>query len=92
MEAKIITWNFWNIQLTKHKSFEYQLDLGSKFSSSEFFELSFKWTTKQDHAGPSFTFSIYRVLFLTTLVYDNRHWNIDNDAWEVYPDKSTGEQ
>lgn len=76
-----IKWNLVGIQLTEHKGFAYQLDLGNGLAT-EFFELSFIWTTKQDHAGPRFCFSIYHLFFLQIQIYDNRHWDFDTQSWE----------
>ena len=73
-----------NIRLSKNKSFEIQVDLFNKNISSDFFSIDLKWTTKQDHAGPSFTFSIFKTIYFAVQIYDSRHWDHDNDCWVKY--------
>lgn len=70
--------------LTKNKSFELQLEFFTDLSHSNVLELSFNWTLHQDHAGPLFTFVLYRTLFLTIQIYDARHWDYGNNKWETY--------
>lgn len=66
-------------QLTKHKFFEW--DLNRKFAT-QWFELSFIWTRKQDHPGFFFVFSIFKLFFLELCVYDHRHWNCMTQSYE----------
>jgi hypothetical protein len=68
-----------DIKLTKHKSFEYQLEF--KRFVDQPFELSLSCTKKQDHAGMEFTFSIYKLFWLNLKVYDKRHWDHDQQMW-----------
>jgi len=68
------------IQIAKNKSFEYQIEF-DKFHDQPF-ELSLSWTTKRDHAGIDFTFSIYKLFWLNLNIHDHRHWNHDEDRWE----------
>jgi hypothetical protein len=46
-------------------------------------ECWFKFSIKEDHAGLNFDFGIlgWNVKFL---IYDNRHWDYENDCWETY--------
>jgi hypothetical protein len=70
--------------LSKNKSLEIQLDLFDKDLSTSYFEFMLTWTRKCDHAGPSFLFSIFRTVFFNIQIYDNRHWDYDNNCWEKY--------
>jgi len=76
----VITPGWGDIVLSKNKSFEYQLE--RKFATQPF-EFSLSWTTKQDHAGISFTFSIYKLFWISLRIYDHRHWDCENGRWEV---------
>jgi len=70
------------VQLSKHKSFEIQLELGNSSGLSEdFFEFKLSWTRKQDHAGPLFRLSLLKLFWLNVMIYDHRHWNYDEDRW-----------
>lgn len=81
-------WGFFS--LSKNKTFEYQIDgLGHTHS---YFELSFKWNCKSDHSGPDFIFGIYKLFWININIHDNRHWNYDKDAWEIYPGESQSEE
>jgi hypothetical protein len=73
-----------DVKLSKNKSLEVQLDLFNKNMSPGYFEFLFMWTRQQDHAGPSFSFSIFRIIFFNIQVYDHRHWDHDNNRWEKY--------
>ena len=70
------------IQIAKNKSFEYQIEF-NKFADQPF-EFSFRWTTKRDHAGLDFTFSIYKLFWLNLNISDHRHWDRENDQWQTY--------
>lgn len=73
-----LTWG--NILFSQNKSFEYQLEFGDKLAK-DIFELSFDWTTKRDHAGIDFTFSIYKLFWLNLNIHDSRHWNYKENRW-----------
>jgi len=77
------SWNFVSFRVTKNKSFEYQLVLGKRLATSPL-EFSFYWTNKGDHAGISFTFSVYHLFFLELNLRDNRHWNYEENRWYKY--------
>jgi len=47
------------------------------------FSFSFLWSTKQDHSGLSFKFSIFNKEFFIQ-IYDQRHWDLHNDTWKTY--------
>lgn len=68
------------LRITKNKTFHYQLEF-DKFNEQPM-EISLHWTTKQDHAGITFNFSIYKLFWLEFSLNDNRHWNYDDNNWE----------
>jgi hypothetical protein len=39
------------------------------------------WSSMHDHAGPSFDLTILW-FYVSVKLYDNRHWNYDNNRWE----------
>ena len=47
------------------------------------FRLNINKNKKTDHAGFRFNLNIFGLDFDYTH-YDTRHWNYDNDNWEVY--------
>lgn len=79
------SWNWGDIIITPNKSFEYQFIFG-KNANFDLFDLSFKWTTKQDHAGPSFTFGIKYLFWINLKIYDYRHWNHKQNRWALPED------
>lgn len=50
------------------------------------FDIKLSWTMKCDHAGFDFYIEIWSFMF-NFKIYDNRHWDYDNDQWEVYDKK-----
>lgn len=64
--------------LTDTKIFEIDFNL-----LGSIFHFNFSWTRKMDHAGPSIEFTILG-LFMNFKIYDNRHWDYDNNDWEKY--------
>ncbi len=44
---------------------------------------TFNFTIRGDHAGLKFDFGILG-LDINFMIYDNRHWDYDNDCWETY--------
>ena len=73
-----------NIKLSKNKSFEIQLDLCNSSLSNDLFLVNLAWTTKCDHAGLSFEFVFFKFVYFQMQVYDNRHWDYENNCWETY--------
>jgi hypothetical protein len=72
-------------QLTKHKFFELQLDIGPlKYRNYNPFEISFHVDGKEDHSGIRFLFAIDKYFFFVMQVYDHRHWNFEKDTWQEY--------
>ena len=79
----ILNSKFVSIPVSKHKTFECQLDLGKNLATQPI-ELSFYWTHKSDHCGLSFTFSIYKLFFFEVSLKDNRHWNSNDNRFYDY--------
>lgn len=65
----------------KHKAWEFEV---TRYSY-DFAKISFRWTFRKDHAGPSLELCLlgYSVQFQ---IYDGRHWDYENGCWEVYKD------
>lgn len=78
----ILTPTWGDIQLTKNKSFEYQLEFKNW---AQWFECKLAIKKKQDHAGIDFTFSCLKLFWLNLNIHDHRHWDYQNDCWKVYP-------
>jgi len=38
----------------------------------------------QDHAGPSIEIALFG-FWINLKMYDSRHWNYDENRWEIYP-------
>lgn len=76
-----LTWG--SIQISKNKFFEWQFE--TKRFNNEPFELSLTWSSRRDHAGIDFIFSIYKLFWLNINIHDRRHWDFDNECW-VEPD------
>lgn len=49
---------------------------------------NFHLSTRCDHAGLDIQLSLFGVC-LHFNFYDNRHWDYDNNTWEVYADSQT---
>ncbi len=71
-----------NFQITKNKSFEYELLLGGETKNFEDFIFSLSFTSKESHAGPAFDFGIKNLFRLSLMIYDHRHWDHINCCWE----------
>jgi hypothetical protein len=71
----------YGFKLTKNKSIDVDLNSGDDY---QFFSFRFAWTNKCDHAGLSFDMSIYKLFNFHIKLYDNRHWNDNANAFEVY--------
>jgi len=58
-------------------------ELEHSYYSPLLLDVEVRCTHKQDHAGISIGFGLlgYGVSFR---IYDNRHWNEENNTWEVY--------
>jgi hypothetical protein len=70
-----------DIRISRHKSFEIQLELGDSGLAEDFFEFMCRWTRMCDHAGLTVRLSIIKLFWLNIMICDNRHWNDDADRW-----------
>lgn len=68
-----------DIKLTRNKSFSAQLSWWPEHASDLNFRLNV--STKGDHAGVDFSWQVWYLMFCVNL-YDNRHWDDENDRWE----------
>lgn len=64
--------------LTTHKAWELNL-----YRTNQFIEVYFMLNFNCDHAGIKFNISLFGYTLEYT-VYDTRHWDYDNNTWEVY--------
>lgn len=76
------SFTYGNVILSKFKVLEWQIE-GSKFSTNPF-EFYLNWKTKTDHAGISFTFSIYKLFWININLNDRRHWDFEKNCWKIY--------
>lgn len=70
-------------QITTNKFLEIQCNLFDHLSRNNIFEFNLTWTIKQDHAGPNFTVIIFGVIYFHIMIYDNRHWDWENNKWNI---------
>jgi hypothetical protein len=71
--------------LSKNKCFEMQFMKDYYIIGIELdFEHIFK---RSDHAGPRIDISLLGYT-LSAQIYDRRHWDHDNNCWEVYPERN----
>ena len=59
---------FWEVQITR---------------GPELLRVEFEFTVQQDHAGVNLELGLAGYCLHFT-VYDNRHWDIDNNRWVQY--------
>ena len=69
-----------NINLSKNKSIEIQLDL---FPNDEttIFSCEFRINQKTDHAGVGFFLELYKLFYFHIQFYDKRHWDYEKKCW-----------
>jgi len=70
--------------ISKNKSVELQLSKWGKAHSLINIDLDLRWWG-DDHAGPSIMIEIWKYFF-NLKIYDHRHWDYENNTWEVYSD------
>ena len=68
-----------NIPFTTHKYWELQI---TTLFEGPYFNFSFDWTRKQDHAGMTLTFECMNFMFVWKVFYDARHWDWDTNEYE----------
>ena len=80
-----------NLYLWLHPTLEFKIDLSQHDTNIFYFDIDlfglFKLNINKDkktyHAGFLFNLSIFGLDFNYSH-YDTRHWNYDNDTWEIY--------
>lgn len=70
------------ISFTKNKYFCFQLSFW-KNDKENIFHFIIRLNKRSDHAGLNLSLSIWKFM-IDFQIYDNRHWDYDKDAWEVY--------
>jgi hypothetical protein len=71
------------IQLSKHKIFEWQFEGPSyQKKNRDIFEFKLCWTHRCHHAGAYFYFGVFKLFWIGISIYDNRHWDYDNDCFQ----------
>ena len=70
-----------NINLSKNKSIEIQLDLFPRDDVS-IFKYEFRANQKTDHAGIGLFIEIYKFVYFRIQFYDHRHWDYENKCWQ----------
>jgi hypothetical protein len=83
MKNKVyIHFHLWLIPffLNFHKYFELSIQFKSELC--EWFDFSFRYRGKQDHAGLYFTFSVLKLIFVEWSIYDNRHWDYEKGCFQ----------
>ena len=71
--------------IAKNKSVELQISKWGAASSLFTLELDLRWKG-QDHAGPSIMIEVWKYFF-NLKIYDHRHWDYENQTWEVYSEE-----
>ena len=66
-------------KLFGNKYFELQAESGAL--ASEWFTILIATKTKQDHGGVQFELQLLKLIFISIMVYDNRHWNYDKNRY-----------
>ena len=79
----IITPSWGDVQISKHKSFEWQFEKAS-FLGDDPFEFKLSWHRNCDHAGISFTFGMRWLFWMNLNIHDRRHWDYENNCWKKY--------
>ena len=69
-------------KLYKTKYWELEIR-GPKFEPV-MFNLHIRFDRKCDHTGFHFTFELVELFFVNFEIYDNRHWDYQNNRWEEY--------
>lgn len=57
------------------------------YKNSTFVSFMFNWTIRQDHAGLDIELGFFGYN-LHFNFYDNRHWNSEKKAWEIYDEEN----
>jgi hypothetical protein len=69
-------------KLTKHKYLEIELTTNSYWN---YFNLFIKMDRHTDHAGFFYNIEIFGLNYIFQ-IFDNRHWDDDNNCWMKYTD------
>ena len=72
--------------LSKNKSIELQIDWCNGWTAICGF--NFNITTRRDHPGAALSFEILKLLYIGVVFYDHRHWDHENNTYQVYTEDS----
>lgn len=75
-----ILWGKFN-SISRYKAWEFNV-----YETHDIIEVDFHYTVKGDHAGLHLMLGLvgYAVEFH---IYDTRHWDYENNTWEIYGDE-----
>ncbi len=82
----VLRWNWGDINFAPINPSNISL-IGGRNASFNPFELSFRITSKTDHAGVCFRFGVKYLFFVCLKTYDHRHWNGEENRWEDPDDR-----
>ena len=71
-----------NINLSKNKNIEIQLDLFPQ-DDVTIFNCKFRINQKTDHAGVGFFLELYKLFYFHIQFYDHRHWDYEKKRWKI---------
>lgn len=73
-----------SLYLTAGPVFHKCLETGfQRLRENEGINVGWRFRTRGDHAGLSFNVEFFGFMFEFN-VYDHRHWDYDNNTWQVY--------
>ena len=75
--------NAWNYIANPFKNKYIELEV---FRDNTILSFSFRWATRQNHAGLTIEAGLLGYSFLFNF-YDNRHWNTEEGRWMIYTEE-----
>jgi hypothetical protein len=69
-------------KLIGNKFWEVQFEIPTHLS--DWFCFKIELTSKRDHAGFRFEIELLKLFYFHLWIYDSRHWNHDENRWEIY--------
>ena len=78
---------YWGLKIDSliyfHIGFSSACPIGTSFELlGNVFTIRLSWSRKHDHAGIDFNITILGLEFMYG-TYDHRHWDYENDTWEI---------
>lgn len=84
-ESKDYFYKHWTLSEKRQKSAELQISKFAQANDLLQIRLDLRWWG-EDHAGPKLEIDLWKFFFSISL-YDHRHWDYENNCWEVYDEK-----